>query len=288
MHNTPSSSRQPFEQLLNDTPALRKRIRYGLQRQTGSTGLLAGQPIHSAQASAVLFLLGCNCSPIEEAAVEPCLILNKRSEKVRQPGDLCCPGGSISPRVDPLLAGLLRLPGSPLVRWEHWPQWRKYRPRLSRELALLFATGLRESLEEMRLNPLGVKFLGPLPSENLVMFHRTIHPLVCWVSSQKKFSPNWEVERIVPIPIRDLLDPTRYIRYRLRIDVPAETARVNGVRDFGCFLHRRDGQAEHLWGATFRIAMNFLETVFDFRPPPLESLPTVDGKIDENYINPIS
>ena len=140
----------------------------------------------------------------------------------------------------------------------------------------------------MRLNPLGVKLLGPLPPENLVMFQRTIYPLVCWVSTQRKFLPNWEVERIVSIPIRDLLDPSRYIRYRLQIDVPARSARVNGVRDFPCFLHRREDQIERLWGATFRITMAFLETVFGFRPPPLDSLPTIKGRIDEKYINPNS
>ena len=96
------------------------------------------------------------------------------------------------------------------------------------------------------------------------------------------------MERIVSIPVREMLDPSRYVRFRLQIDVPAQSARVNGTRDFACFLHRRDGQTERLWGATFRMAMRFLELVFGFRPPPLESLPTVKGKIDENYINPNS
>jgi hypothetical protein len=287
MDSTESSFLPPSQQLLDDMPALLKHIRSVLQEQAAeSVGTFAGQSVHTAKASAVLFLLAAGPSPAGQAAAEPYLILNKRSAKVRQPGDLCCPGGSIAPRLDPLIASMLRLPGSPLRRWKPWPQWRKNYPLQSRKLALLFATALRESVEEMRLNPLGVELLGPLPPQSLVMFQRNIYPLACWVSSQKKFFPNWEVERIVSIPIRDLLDPSRYVRYRLRIDVPPESAPVNGIRDFACFLHRRDHRIERLWGATFRIAMKFLDTVFNFRPPPIGSLPTVEGKIDEKYIHP--
>ena len=41
---------------------------------------------------------------------------------------------------------------------------------------LLFAASIRESFEEMGLNPFGVQFLGPLPPQRLVMFHREIFP----------------------------------------------------------------------------------------------------------------
>ncbi|MEE9610075.1 MAG: hypothetical protein V3W19_02430, partial [Desulfatiglandales bacterium] len=146
---------------------------------------------------------------------EPCMVFNKRSRKVRQPGDLCFPGGSISPRLDPHMAKLLTLPLLPLSRWPHWSTWREQRPEEARRLALLFATSLRESLEEMRLNPLGVKFLGPLPSQGLVMFHRVIYPMVVWINHQKLFFPNWEVEKIVYIPLRNLLNPENYACYRL-------------------------------------------------------------------------
>jgi hypothetical protein len=38
--------------------------------------------------SAVLFLIGPHC----DLGFEPCVLLNKRSGKVKQPGDLCFPG----------------------------------------------------------------------------------------------------------------------------------------------------------------------------------------------------
>ena len=63
--------------------------------------------------SAVMFLVG-QCQTCAAGPEEPCLILNKRSEKVRQPGDLCFPGGGISLKKDRPLSVLLRLPKSPL------------------------------------------------------------------------------------------------------------------------------------------------------------------------------
>lgn len=107
--------------------------------------------------SAVLFLLG------QHDDQTPYLILNKRSHRVRQPGDLCCPGGGVSPSVDALIAKSLYLPKTPLSRWPHQNWWRKHRYRDYKKLSLLLATALREGVEEMRLNPFGIRFLGPMP-----------------------------------------------------------------------------------------------------------------------------
>ena len=238
---------------------------------------------NSSSTSAVLFLLGPQCHE-REFSPDPCLILNKRSAKVKQPGDLCCPGGSVSSRLDFYLAKLLYLPGSPLARWPFWSRWRKQRHQDAQSLALLFATSLRESFEEMRLNPLGLKFLGPLPSQRLVMFRRVIYPMVCWISHQKRFFPNWEVEKVVYIPLQSLLNPLKYARYQLNIKRPRETGKNTNIEDFPCFLHEHNDESEVLWGATFRITMVFLEIVFGFRPPDIESLPVVHGTLDENYL----
>lgn len=50
-------------------------------------------PEDTAAPSCVLLLLGPQFSP-NGGPYRPCLILNKRSERVRQPGDLCCPGAA--------------------------------------------------------------------------------------------------------------------------------------------------------------------------------------------------
>lgn len=217
-------------------------------------------------------------------APEPCMILNKRSLRVRQPGDICCPGGGIEPRVDHLLARLLRLPGTPLKRWKHYSQWRRERPDELHQLRLLLATALREGLEEMRLNPLAVDFLGRLPCEPLVMFRRVIQPLVVWVNRQRRFYPNWEVERVVRIPLRRFLDPAHYICYRLTMPDPRASVTAGGRLDFPAFRFETPQGTEILWGATYRIAMAFLNLVFDFAPPGLQTLEVVTRRLPPQYM----
>ncbi len=232
--------------------------------------------------SAVLLLLGYHCE--KENMPEPCLILNKRSRKVRQPGDLCCPGGSMMPVVDPALAKLLTLPGFPLARWHCWQDWRDRHPGKARQAALFLATGLRECFEEMRLNPLGVRFLGPLPSQHLRMFQRVIYPMAVWVSRQKRFVPNWEVEKIVHIPLRYLLNPSSYACYRLQFSPYLKKKFNRHIEDYLCVPYRHEDEQELLWGATLRIVTVFLDTVFGFRPPDVASLPVIPGILEKEYL----
>lgn len=236
----------------------------------------------SETASAVLFLLSRQCSGARPSS-EPCIIFNKRSQKVKQPGDLCFPGGRVAPHLDLWISRLLTIPFFPLARWSYWSRWRNRRPGQARRLALLFATSLRESFEEMRLNPLEVNFLGPLPSQSLVMFERVIYPMVAWIPRQRRFFPNWEVEKIVRIPLRNLLNRDSYACYRLCFELGKENPQKEGTQDFPCFLHEDHDEREVLWGATYRIVMVFLDLIFGFRPPDSRSLPVVHGSLDESY-----
>ena len=135
----------------------------------------------------------------------------------------------------------------------------------------------------MRLNPFRVKFLGPLPSQQLVMFRRVIYPMVCLISRQKRFFPNWEVDKIVRIPLRNLLNPGSYACYRLCLESGKESPQKGRTQDFPCFLHEDHDEKEVLWGATYRIVMVFLDLIFGFRPPDTRSLPVVLGSLNENY-----
>jgi hypothetical protein len=271
------------ERLLVDPRALRARI----QEKVGAAGLHDGladlSPRELKRDSVVLFVLS-DC-PAGQGSAEPCLILNKRSPRVRQGGDLCCPGGGLSWGTDRLLAPLLRLPGSPLRRWSQWSRWRGQNSRRGRALAVLLAAGLREAWEEMRLNPLGVSFLGVLPEQHLVMFDRVIYPLVGWAPAQR-LKPNWEVARIVTIPLRKLLDPGHYGRFRPMV-TPADDdhARQLRIDDFPCFIHQDAHGREMLWGATYRITQSFLERVFDFSPPAMDNLPLAHRHLDGAYLN---
>lgn len=254
-----------------------------LYEENGRDRIFPKGVANASTTSAVLFLIG-RCRQQKDSCDMPCLILNKRSLKVKQHGDLCCPGGSISSRVDAFLSKFLYLPGTPLTRWPHWQTWQKHRRREARNLALLLATCLREGVEEMRLNPLGIKFLGPLPSQKLIMFQRVIYPMVCRIGRQKQFSPNWEVEKIIYIPFKDLLNPAYYARYQVKIETSGEKENHPDIRDFPCFMHHSGDSTEVLWGATFRITMVFLEIVFKFKPPDMESLPVVFRSLDKNYL----
>ncbi len=231
--------------------------------------------------SAVLFLL--TQRQVEDGQpLEPCLLLNKRSQQVLQPGDLCCPGGGIEPK-DRLLSLALRWPNSPLRKWPGWKRWKRQPAKSADGLSLLLATALRESWEEMRLNPLKVAFMGPLPVQKLVMFKREIYPLVGWVPHGQALVPNWEVERIVHLPLRRLLQNRYYARYRLTFDTGREVSRRN--EDFPCFIHHGRNGKEILWGATFRITMDFLNLVFGFAMPDLNNAPVIHRRLDEVYLN---
>ena len=269
--------------LLADPTALQRHIQWALQTGDNPHVLWDDEPMVDDGLSVVFFLLG-DCPQSPTSSPEPCLILNKRSVRVRQPGDLCCPGGGIEPRLDRIAAHLLRLPLSPLHQWPCYRAWRRHAPQRAARLRLLLAAALREGVEEMRLNPLGVRFLGALPPERLVMFKRTIAPLVGWVRRQRQFRPNWEVERIVRIPLRHLLVPEGYIALRLQL-VPGGSGGGGGdTQAFPAFRFRSRGRTEILWGATYRIAMQFLERVFGFRPPSPSRGPVVEKRLTAEYL----
>ena len=141
--------------LLQRPSLLTKQIGDRLHLHNSRQAIFSMEDADLATASAVLFLLGRQPGKTNHPE-EICLILNKRSANVRQAGDLCCPGGRVSPRLDTGLAKLLNLPLLPLARWPYWPGWRQRRSHDVRWLRLLLATGLRESVEEMRLNPFGL------------------------------------------------------------------------------------------------------------------------------------
>ncbi len=264
-----------------ETAAFQRHVAGQLYRHGRQNGCMP--PIPSQAKSSVVFLLIGSGHTDGRRAAEPCLILTKRSQQVRQPGDLCCPGGGITPYLDNMLSRLLALPASPLRRWICWRRWQRRHSQDTALLRLLMATALREGWEEMRLNPLKIKFMGLLPVQQLILFNRWIYPLVGWVSHQKQFRPNWEVAKVVSVPLSHLLNPERYALYRLALGTtgnnnPAES------RDFTCFHHKTATESELLWGATFRIVADFLKIVYNFSPPLSDHLPVIEGQLDANYL----
>lgn len=210
--------------------------------------------------------------------------LIKRSVSVPQPGDLSCPGGMLHPSIDPLLAPLVSTGLMPVMRGKPLAYARMRPPDIFRALSLFLTNALRESWEEVRLNPLNVRFLGPLPSTDLVVFRRSIFPLVGFVKRQWACRPNWEVEKVVEIPLRDFFLAENYGTVVVETFVPMRGP-IERLRDFPCLIHRdRAGGREILWGATMNILTNFIMEVFDFTPPLNGSAGVVKKSLFENYI----
>ena len=213
-----------------------------------------------------------------------CFQLIKRSANVAQPGDLSCPGGMLHPRLD----GLLR----PLVTSGIVPALRAYRRSSGRNgdedtwknVTLFLTNALRESWEEIRLSPFNVRLLGPLPCHSLVLFRRTIFPLVGLVRKAFPFRPNSEVERVLEIPLKSFFAEDNYAQYV--IDMSDSIRREERASwQFPCFLHREEGRdPEILWGATFQIILRFLEIVFAFRMPDVQSGPVLRRTLHHDYL----
>mgnify|MGYP001813463654 CR=1 FL=1 len=271
-------------QLLEDKPRLLDHIIHILGDRIGQNKFFSDTEIDWGTSAGVLMLLGQKRAGTD-LGKGPCIVLNKRSLKVRQPGDLCFPGGSMAPHIDPYLAHFFSLPFASLGLWRQWGNWKKNHTRQAKLLSILWATGLRESFEEMRLNPFGLRFLGPLPPQSLVMFRRTIYPMVGWIKRQKRFFPNWEVEKVLYVPLLDLLNPNYYGRYRLRMGPNPGQGGIESVKDFPCFQLQTQNGKEILWGATYRITIDFLESVFDFKPPAIQTPMVIEGTLDETYLN---
>jgi len=195
---------------------------------------------------------------------EPVVVLNKRSDWVQQPGDLCFPGGGLDRRNDRILGLLLAWGILPTCRSGPFRSLAGLSDRdpQKKVLLTLVASVLRESWEEMRLPPWKVEYLGCLRPHSMASFPRTIFPVVGRILGSWEGRPNWEVEKILSVPFGSLLDPDQYGLCRMRL--PGSGGEEGTEWETPCFVVRDQGQEEVLWGATFQILSRFLETVADF------------------------
>lgn len=193
------------------------------------------------------------------------LSLIKRSSSVPQGGDISCPGGIVEPRRDHAAGRVLSWLFPLFCHPGAVPHVKRRGLLFFRNLSLLLAGGLRESREEVGLHPLRVSLLGTLPCYSLLMFTRTMFPLVGWVRGNPSFRTNWEVEKIVPVPLESLFREENYglCLVESRMTLPAHPEKRNW--EFPCFLcGGKEGEEDILWGATFYVVMSFLNIVFGF------------------------
>ena len=208
-------------------------------------------------------------------------LLNKRSDKVQQPGDLCCPGGSSNRIIDSLLGHLIT---KPLLAWRKTPAYLKAKqlgPQPLNQITFFLTNALRESWEEIRLDPFAVNFLGPLNCYRLTLFKNIIFPIVGAVKAPLSLKPNWEVAKILQIPLHSFFQEENYGVYRLKVGNPIFKDIIQAdTIDYPCLIYQEPAQpTEILWGATYSIIMSFLDTVFGFHPPELDTRPVIEGEL---------
>ena len=200
----------------------------------------------------------------EQAPGEYVFLLNKRSKKVLQPGDLCAPGGGIHPFLDSFTQKMLRFKLLPGVGGPGLEPARRRGKETYDQILFLLGNALRESWEELRLSPFNVEFLGPLPTYSLSSRRWIIFPLVGRVKHSWQPKLSWEVEKIVPIPLADFFNPQNYAIYSLEVPEKLMAQGIPSPWEFPCLVHREEGEEEILWGATFKVIQTFFQIVFRF------------------------
>ena len=205
--------------------------------------------------------------------------LIKRASTVPQPGDISCPGGMLGTFLDPLFRPFVAHRFSPILREDVLEYAKKRGKSTFRNITLFLTNALRESWEEIGLNPFNVMFLGPLSCADLITFRRTIFPLVGYVKNDWHFRPNWEVEKIIEIPLREFFEDENY--GLCLVEASSELKQdVDRAWHFPCFIY----QDEVLWGATFNIIMNFFKIVFDLKLPESHSKRIVRKMLYSDYL----
>jgi len=231
------------------------------------------------RASAVLVPL-----EFDRTSREHRFVLNKRSERVKQPGDLCCPGGRLDFGRDRFLAGLMAWRAALFARrGGAAPGGRSDRRQEKREVRFVLAGALRECWEEMGLPPWKVRYLGALPAEQLQNLPRVVFPLVGRVRGGWRERPNWEVEKILRLPVRAFLRPDSYVTYRLNLSgAVRERFGVDRWEVPGLAVPC-DGGEEILWGLTFKILLVFMEQVVSMPIAGIQPARTVERDLPGHY-----
>jgi 8-oxo-dGTP pyrophosphatase MutT (NUDIX family) len=210
--------------------------------------------------------------------------LIKRSADVPQGGDLSGPGGMLNTPLDRVLMRLMLGGLIPSFKGNALTYINKRDGTSRRNIALFFANALRESWEEVKLSPFNVTFLGPLPSYSLTLFTRTIFPLVGLVRKPWTFRPNWEVEKVVEIPLRSFFAGDNYGTFSLEASDELNN-KSRGTWEIPCLIHEdEEGNEEILWGATFNIILSFLKIVFDFEMPGTNQNKIIRRVLHSNYL----
>ena len=115
----------------------------------------------------------------------------------------------------------------------------------------LETTALRESWEEIGLEPKDAEILGGLDEAVTTTSNYVISPFVAFIPYPYKFTKNpEEVEEIIEVPVTALLDKNSF----------REEVELRHGKPTPAYFYQYHGYI--IWGATARILKQFLELVF--------------------------
>lgn len=209
--------------------------------------------------------------------------LIKRSQSVAQGGDISCPGGMMESRTDEMLSHILFK--TEMIRSADGRSLNDLPDKDEQTASLIrlfLMNALRESWEEIGLDPLNVCFLGALPTYSLTFFSRTIFPVVSLVKEPFVYRLSDEVEKVMEIPVDYFFQRSFYAV--LEIEPGSENSDPRYNMKFPCLVvPDASGHDDILWGATFNIIVNFLQTITGNPVPPSPPLRTVKKILSPHY-----
>jgi 8-oxo-dGTP pyrophosphatase MutT (NUDIX family) len=210
--------------------------------------------------------------------------LIKRSEKVKQAGDISCPGGILHPVIDKSGSFFLKAGIIPALR-KQILNYAVHKDKKTISLVRLFLTNaLRETWEEIGLIPFNILFLGALPCYSLTSFARTIYPLVCLTPDPFKYRLSSEVDKILEIPLSFFFHSSNYAS--LEIGTPMGGSASGQNNKFPCLVIPDETEnVDILWGATFNIITNFLRIISDNSLPLPSASRTITKVLTNSYIS---
>lgn len=171
--------------------------------------------------------------PVVQHNGEECILFEKRSLNIIQPGEICFPGGSFETS--------------------------------DKEIA---ATVIRETYEELGIQPENIKIIAPL--DIMVLFNLIIYPFIGIINKCEKIQPNKnEVESVLFIPIKDLLE-IQPLKKKMDINpIIPDDYPFHLIPDGKNYPFKK-GKLIHyfyiwqdivIWGITARILMHFLQLI---------------------------
>jgi 8-oxo-dGTP pyrophosphatase MutT (NUDIX family) len=212
-------------------------------------------------------------------------LLNKRSNRVQQAGDLCAPGGGVHPFWDGLSQKILRFGLLPLARGPAFERAKQRGKATYGKILFFLGNALRESWEEIHLSPFNVEFLGPSPTYRLQARRWIIFPLVGRVKRAWRHKLSVEVEKIVSIPLQAFFLPENYALYSLEVPENLIAQGIPNPWNFPCLVYGGEGEEEILWGATFKVIRSFLKIVFDHPPPLPDGQRVISRPLGSHYFS---